>query len=68
MYSIVTGYSKINKNFPFSGPAQLPLAMYGMHLALNFVWSPIFFGLRSIKGVSAHFTHTRHTRRVTFGL
>uniref|UniRef100_A0A1B6GY58 Translocator protein n=1 Tax=Cuerna arida TaxID=1464854 RepID=A0A1B6GY58_9HEMI len=34
----------------FDGPARLPLAMYGAQLALNFSWSPIFFGMRSIKG------------------
>uniref|UniRef100_A0A1B6MSK1 Translocator protein n=1 Tax=Graphocephala atropunctata TaxID=36148 RepID=A0A1B6MSK1_9HEMI len=34
----------------FEGPAQLPLAMYGAQLALNFSWSPIFFGMHSLKG------------------
>uniref|UniRef100_A0A0B6YUX9 Peripheral-type benzodiazepine receptor n=1 Tax=Arion vulgaris TaxID=1028688 RepID=A0A0B6YUX9_9EUPU len=33
----------------FRGPAALPLAWYGAQLALSWAWTPIFFGLRSLK-------------------
>ncbi|XP_046667190.1 translocator protein-like [Homalodisca vitripennis] len=33
----------------FNGPAQIPLAMYGTQLALNFAWSPLFFGKHALK-------------------
>uniref|UniRef100_A0A1B6MHP0 Translocator protein n=1 Tax=Graphocephala atropunctata TaxID=36148 RepID=A0A1B6MHP0_9HEMI len=33
----------------FNGPAKLPLAMYGVQLALNFSWGPLFFGKHALK-------------------
>jgi translocator protein len=36
----------------FSAPALVPLIVYAVHLLLNWAWSPIIYGLRSVKWVT----------------
>ena len=33
-----------------SGHRILPLIIFGIQMALNFSWSPVFFGMKNIKG------------------
>lgn len=35
----------------FGGKAAVPLALYGINIGLNWAWTPIFFGAKSLKWV-----------------
>lgn len=39
-----------------AGGGPLPLALYGVQLALNFAWSPLFFKLKDLRGASIEIT------------